>query len=67
MAVQDFEQLFDVYGDDITNIGFKYVQCCKQRDIYENRNTRNLLIKVRKRVLGRAARIYSRIRHLNQY
>lgn len=67
MAVQDFEVLFDVWGDDITNIGAKYVKCCKQRDAFERRNTRSMLIKTRKRVLGRADRIYTRIRTLNQY
>ena len=68
MAIHDYEQLFDEWGEHMTNIGIKYIYCHgKQRDDFERRNTRRFLIKTRKKVLGRAERIYRKIRNMNGY
>ena len=64
----NYEDLFDRYGDHQTALAMRHI-----RNVWMpkcpllRRNQRKMLIDTRKSVIGRAYRVYAKIRKLNGY
>ena len=64
----NYEDLFDLYGDHQTALAMRHIRNTESSSCpFLMRNQRNMFIGTRKKVIGRAYRVYSQIRNLNGY
>lgn len=64
----NYEDLFDRYGDHQTALAMRHIRNTESSNCpFLMRNQRNMFIGARKKVNGRAYRVYSQIRNLNGY
>ena len=64
----DYEDLFERYGDHQTALAMRHIRNVWMPECpYMSRNQRKMLIDTRNKVIGRAYRVYSKIRQLNVY
>ena len=64
----DYEDLFERYGDHQTALAMRHIaNVWMPKCPYLRRNQRKMLIDTQNKVIGRAYRVYSKIRKLNGY
>lgn len=63
-----FDTLFDAWGDNHTNLAMQHIRNCTAcKDRFMRREQRNMLVHTQRKVIGRAYRVYKRIRTLEGY